>query len=116
RRTRGTNSGDSAPTNNRTPAVPLGQTCTITVTFTPTATGTRSATLSVTDNASGSPQTLGLTGVGGTGAMAFSPTSLSFASQIVGANSAAKSITVTNTGTATLTFNALAANGDVAHT
>src|SRR6266566_2952286 len=112
----GTNSGDFAPTNNCTAAVPVGQTCTISVTFTPTATGTRSATLSVTDNASGSPQTLGLTGVGGTGAMAFSPTSLSFASQVVGTNIAAKSITVTNTGTATLTFSAIAASGDFAQT
>ena len=112
----GTNSGDFVPTNNCTAAVPVGQTCTISVTFTPTATGTRSATLSVTDNASGSPQTLGLTGVGGTGAMAFSPTSLSFASQVVGTNSAAKSITVTNTGTATLTFSAIAASGDFAQT
>jgi hypothetical protein len=34
------------------------------VTFTPTATGTRSASVSVTDNAGSSPQTIPLTGTG----------------------------------------------------
>jgi uncharacterized membrane protein len=34
----------------------------ISVTFAPTAAGTRSASLSITDNASGSPQTVNLTG------------------------------------------------------
>ena len=38
--------------------------CTINVTFTPTAAGTRTGTLSVTDGASNSPQTVSLTGTG----------------------------------------------------
>jgi hypothetical protein len=41
-----------------------GATCTINITFTPTASGTRTGTLSVTDNASTSPQTASLTGTG----------------------------------------------------
>jgi len=41
-----------------------GGTCTITVTFTPTATGARTATLSLTDNDKGSPQTDVLNGTG----------------------------------------------------
>jgi len=41
-----------------------GSTCTVTVTFTPNATGTFSGTISVTDNAPGSPQTVSLTGTG----------------------------------------------------
>ena len=44
-----------------------GASCAISVVFTPTATGTRTGTLSVTDDASGSPQTVSLSGTGGTG-------------------------------------------------
>jgi len=40
--------------------------CQISVTFTPAAAGTRNATLSITDNASGSPQSVSLTGIGST--------------------------------------------------
>jgi len=48
------------------PATPLaaGASCTISVTFTPTATGPRTGTLTITDNASGSPHTVPLTGTG----------------------------------------------------
>jgi hypothetical protein len=38
--------------------------CTIAVTFTPSATGARAATLSVTDDGGGSPQTVALSGTG----------------------------------------------------
>ncbi len=41
-----------------------GTSCVMSVTFTPTGSGTRSATLSITDNAAGSPQTAPLTGTG----------------------------------------------------
>jgi hypothetical protein len=41
-----------------------GGNCTIGVTFTPSATGQRTATLTITDNASGSPQTATFTGTG----------------------------------------------------
>ena len=41
-----------------------GATCTISVTFTPTSLGTINGTLSVSDNATGSPQTASLTGTG----------------------------------------------------
>lgn len=39
-----------------------GKTCTMTVNYSPTAPGSSTGTLSVSDNASGSPQTVGLTG------------------------------------------------------
>jgi len=57
----GTNASDFKQTNNCT-TVPAGASCTITITFAPTATGSRTATLSVTDNAAGSPQTVVLNG------------------------------------------------------
>jgi hypothetical protein len=60
----GTNAGDFAQTNTCGTSVAPKKTCTISVTFTPTATGTRSAAVSVTDNAGGSPQTVPLSGTG----------------------------------------------------
>jgi subtilase family serine protease len=41
-----------------------GKTCHIEMTFTPTATGARTGTLTITDNAAGSPQTVPLAGTG----------------------------------------------------
>ena len=60
-------SGDFAQTNTCPPStstLAAGANCTINVTFAPTATGTRNGTLSITDNAAGSPQTVPLTGTG----------------------------------------------------
>src|SRR5439155_1323740 len=50
----GANSGDFAQTNNCGSSVAAGATCKINLAFTPSASGSRSATLSITDNASGS--------------------------------------------------------------
>ena len=63
----GTNSGDfhqsnTCPSSSSTLAA--GASCTISVTFTPTAEGSRSASLSIADNASGSPQSVVLSGTG----------------------------------------------------
>ncbi len=60
-------SGDFAQTST-CPLSPntlgAGASCTISVTFTPTALGTRTGTLSISDNAPGSPQTASLSGTG----------------------------------------------------
>jgi len=72
----------------------------------------------VTDNASGSPQGVALSGSGvsssTTGAaVRFLPTSLAFVNQTVGTTSAVKYVTLTNTGNATLTFSgSFAISGD----
>jgi len=108
-------SGDYAQTNTCGTSVAAGANCTISVTFTPTAAGTRTGTITVTDNAAGSPQTASLTGTGtavGPSA-ALSPTSLTFASQTVGTTSAAQAITLSNGGTAALTITSIAASGDM---
>src|SRR5207253_2740457 len=49
-------SGNYAQTNNCGTSLGVGSSCTINVTFTPTVAGSRTGTLSVTDNAAGSPQ------------------------------------------------------------
>jgi hypothetical protein len=60
----GTDPKDFAETDDCIGAVAGGGTCTINVTFTPQATGDRTATLSITDNANTSPQTVKLAGTG----------------------------------------------------
>jgi len=60
----GANAGDFAETNTCGSSLGGGGRCTISVTFTPTLDDTRSATISITDDAAGSPQTVSLTGTG----------------------------------------------------
>jgi hypothetical protein len=60
----GANPGDFAQTNTCGGSVVPGGNCTISVTFTPTTTGSRSASLTITDSAAGSPQIVTLTGTG----------------------------------------------------
>lgn len=57
-------SGDFSQTNNCGTTLAINATCQVAVTFTPTATGQRTGTLTITDNASGSPQGVSLTGNG----------------------------------------------------
>jgi hypothetical protein len=60
----GPNAGDFARSDTCGSSIPAGGNCTVDVTFTPTLDGSRSATISVTDNAAGSPQSVSLTGTG----------------------------------------------------
>jgi hypothetical protein len=94
-----------------------GASCTVNLTFTPTAAGTRTGTLSVTDAASNSPQTVSLKGTGANPVVkvTVTPTSETFASQVIGTTSAAKVVTVKNTGTPTTTLS-LGITGDFAIT
>ena len=109
----GTNATNFAQTNNCGTSVAAGANCIINVTFTPSATGARTASLSVADNATGSPQTVVLTGTGvaPAPAVSFSPTSLTFAAQALNTTSTAKSVTLTNTGTASLTISGYSFTG-----
>jgi hypothetical protein len=88
-----------------------GGTCTVNVTFTPTAFGSATGTLTVTDTGANSPQTITLTGTGGTASAALSPASLSFGSLAVGSTSAVKPVTLSNGGTAALAISGIAASG-----
>jgi hypothetical protein len=56
--------GDFMQTNNCGTSVAAGSSCTISVVFTATAIGTRSGTLTISDDAAGSPQTVPLSGSG----------------------------------------------------
>lgn len=107
----GTNSSDFGQTNTCGSSVAAGMSCAINVTFTPAATGSRTASVSITDNAGGSPQSVSLTGTGAVPAVAFSATTLGFGSVAVGTSSGAQILTMTNTGNGTLTISSIAITG-----
>jgi hypothetical protein len=62
----GTNASDFVQSNNCGPSLPVGARCTVSVNFAPTTTGSRGASLTFTDSAVNSPQTVTLTGTGTT--------------------------------------------------
>ncbi len=109
----GTNAGDFAETNNCGASLAVSATCSISVTFKPTATGARTASITITDNATGSPQTVSLAGTGqaATTTLTLNPTSLTFAAQNVSSTSSAQAIQVTNTGTVALIIGTVAVTG-----
>jgi uncharacterized repeat protein (TIGR03803 family) len=106
---KGTDYGDFGQTNDCPTQLAPTDSCRITVTFTPTATGTRRANVSVADNATNSPQTVPLTGVGVLPAVTLSPTSLTFPTQVVYTDSAPQRVKLTNTGAGILLISQIAA-------
>ena len=110
----GTNAGDFSQTTTCGPTLSAPGNCTISVTFKPTASGARSASVSIADNAAGSPQSVALSGTGaaaGTPTASLAPTSLTFASQNLNTSSTAQSVTLSNTGTAALTISGITIGG-----
>ena len=83
--------------------------CQATLSFNPTAAGLFQASLQITDNAPGSPQSLPLSGTATSPAtpqpqVSLSSSNLSFASQTQGTASTPQIVTLTNSGNATLHF------------
>jgi hypothetical protein len=111
----GTNATSYAETTTCGTSLAVGASCTIAVTFKPTATGTLTASLSIADNASGSPQTVSLTGTGASGTTGpvatLSPTSLVFPNTVTGTPSDEQVVTLKNTGTGSLTITSIALSG-----
>jgi uncharacterized repeat protein (TIGR03803 family) len=105
----GLDPGDFAQSNNCPPSVASGGSCLITVTFTPTAQGLRTASVSITDNAPGSPQTVPLTGRGTF--FEWSPRSLNMGDQPVSTSSVARTVTLTNAGSAPITLYSIEIGG-----
>jgi hypothetical protein len=105
----GPNSNQFSQTNNCPPSLQSGASCGISVTFSPNAVGNASASLNVTDNAPGSPQSAQLTGIGVNG-IAFSPPTVTFPSQYVGTAGLPQAVTLTNNGDTTITITGVAAS------
>lgn len=109
----GANPGDFAAANCSNVQLNPGANCAISVTFTPAALNARSATLAIPTNAAGSPHGVALTGNGTSvpaPAVTLNPTTLAFGNQATGTTSATKTITLTNSGTASLAIASIAAS------
>jgi hypothetical protein len=94
-----------------------GKSCVIIMSFTADSKVTpvvHAANLVITDNGSGSPQTIPMTATVINPQASLSASSLSFGNQKTGTTSTAKTITVTNTGTTTLAFSSLSISGNFA--
>ncbi len=109
-------SGDFAQTNNCTAPVAPTAGCTINVTFSPTAIGNRTGSVTLTDNATNSPQTVSLSGTGLAPVVSLSASSLTFAGRLVSTPSASQPITLSNAGTGAVTSLTIAASGDFGQT
>jgi hypothetical protein len=107
----GGNSIDFTQTNNCPSSLPANSSCTINVTFTPNATGNATSTLNIYDSAPSSPQQVALSGTGTQPTASLTPSSLNFGNQTVGVVSPAQTITLTNSGTATLSITSIVLGG-----
>jgi hypothetical protein len=94
-------------------SVLAGKSCTVGVTFSPTAVGSATGTLTFNDSAITSPQTVSLAGTG-SAPVTLSVTSLSFSTTVAGNISAAKTVTLTNKQSMTLSNIGIAASAPFA--
>jgi hypothetical protein len=94
--------GDFAETDTCGTAVPAAGSCTFSITFTPTSPDLRTSTVTIQDDATGSPHLIELSGQGSGPTAGLAPATLRFAGQLVGTTSAAQSVTLTNGGNAPL--------------
>jgi len=104
----GTNAADftvQSPTGacTNTTVLAASGSCTITAVYTPRVAGGETATVTITDNALNSPQTLVLTGQGTGPFVGLTPASLTFQNQKPGTASTAQKITLNNSGSSALT-------------
>jgi uncharacterized repeat protein (TIGR03803 family) len=95
------------------PGMARNETCQVSVTFTPTVLGSQTGALTFTDNAPDSPQTVALSGTGVEPA-SLTPVTSTYGAQAVGMTSAAKTFTLINRQTVTLTNIATSTTGDFA--
>jgi hypothetical protein len=111
-------SGDYAQTNDCGAAVASGASCNIDITFSPTEAGERDGTITITDDATDSPQTVTLDGRGVTAdapVMQISATTLDFGEQVVATSSDPQTVTITNVGTADMVGDSTEITGDGDH-
>jgi len=109
-----TPSGDFAISANTCGAtLAVRKSCKVDVTLTPTALGKLTGTLTFTNDAPNSPQTVALSGTGIVDATLI-PTTATYAMQKVGTTSPAKTFTLTNNQTGALTSIAISTTADFA--
>jgi hypothetical protein len=88
--------GPFSQTNTCGTSLNPGGSCAFSVTFSPTTIGTLTGSISITDNAHNSAQSIALTGTGTS--IQLTPTSVNFGNQAVGTKSLTKYISLSNKG------------------
>jgi hypothetical protein len=109
-----TGSGDFAETDNCTKAaLQPGTNCVIEVTYSPSAPVASIGAITLTDNGSGSPQEVLVTGTGvlQVSLVSLSATSLTFPGQGIGTTSAQQVVTMANVGSAPVVLSGVTASG-----
>ncbi len=96
--------------------VNAGSSCTFGVVFQPSTAGTYPYSVSIKDNAAGSPQKVTLNGTATAPVVGLSPNALTYGVQAVGTTSSAQAVSLINQGTSTLTINSILPSGDFAQT
>ncbi|MGH9712219.1 MAG: choice-of-anchor D domain-containing protein [Candidatus Acidiferrales bacterium] len=107
----GANQADFRQTNNCPPSLAAGIICNLSVTLSPTVVGNLSGSITVADNAAGSPHSVALAGIGALPAVSIAPATISFAAQLAGSTSAPVNLTVTNTGAGVLQISKISFGG-----
>jgi hypothetical protein len=92
-------SGDFAETNDCSTSLPANSSCAIEVSFTPSSSGTRSGTLSITDDAVGSPHTVALSGNGGGNGFLLSSSDPAPSATVLAGQTANYALTLKSVGT-----------------
>jgi len=110
-----TTTGPFAQTNTCGTTVKAGKNCTISVTFSPTVAGEATGVVTITDNATNSPQTITLSGDGITG-VSVTPTKLTFPTTTIGTTSAPLTSTLANNNLTALTITSITITGAFAQT
>ncbi|HEU4416264.1 MAG TPA: choice-of-anchor D domain-containing protein [Candidatus Angelobacter sp.] len=107
---------DFSETSNCPQPLPAGNSCTISVVFSPSTPGNRTGSLTLTGNSNPPAAPVALSGTGVGPLPSFSPTSLTFASRLVGTSSPAQSISLSNNGNAPLAITGMAVSTDFSET
>lgn len=102
--------------NCLTVPVPVnGGTCTFESVFAPTTPGNQSGNITITDNATDSPQSIPVVGIGfvpDTPSSSLSANSIDFGKVVVDTTAGPKTVTLTNTGTSNLAIASVSVTGD----
>jgi len=116
-------SGSNAAEFNQTSttcgaSLAAGASCAVNLVFTPGQPGPRTAALTITDDTAGSPQSVGLNGVGLTAGpnATLSLAGVTFGTQLVGTTSPAMSVALTNYSSVMLNIGSIAASTSFAET